>query len=58
VLIRGVAVGVGADERVVVVVQMDGGRYMWDVARPYWRFVARGVLGIGKMMGIEVLICE
>jgi hypothetical protein len=57
VLIRGAVVGVGAGERVAVVVMMGGGRYMRDGARSYWTFVVMGELGIGQMMVIEVPIC-
>jgi hypothetical protein len=58
VLVRDAAVGVGADERVAVVVQMDGGRYTWDGVRPCWTFGVKEGPGTGKMMGIEVLIYE
>lgn len=57
-LIRGVAVGVGADERVAIAVLMDEGRYMRDGARSYLPFVVMGELGIERMMVIEAPICE
>lgn len=57
-LIRDAAVGVGADERVAIVVLMGGGRYMRDGACSYWTFVVMGGLDIGRMMVIEVPIYE
>ena len=57
-LIRDEAVGVDGGARVVIVVQMDGGRCMRDGARPSWTFVVKGGLDTGKMTVIEVLICE
>ena len=57
-LIRGVIVGVGADERVVIVVLMGEGQYMRDGARSCSTFAVMGGLGIERMMVIGVPICE
>jgi len=58
VLIRGVVVGVDADERAVIVVLMGEGRYMRDGVRSCWTFGGTGELGIGQTMVIVVPICE
>ena len=57
-LIRGVVVDAGVDERAVIAVLMDEGRYMRDGARSCWTFVAKGVLGIEQMMATAAPICE
>ena len=56
-MIGDAAVGVGADEGVVVAVMTGGGRYMRGGAHSYWTFAVMGELGIEQKMVIEVQIC-